>query len=147
MPSVRTLADTAAFVLLAGGRPLASGEISFLMKWSGYRFEDVSLEAAIGRDDRFAAGWEPADGRSLSGWKTRLRNPDAVRMDFDHLAVPRFENFEDALIAVLEGRATEAAAHNWPVDELIERWRARADAGLAERANRLRALEEVEELK
>ena len=138
IPGVRTLADTAGFILLAAQEPLGASEIAFLMKWSGYRFQDTSLEAALNRDSRFASGWEPRDSLSGEGWKVRLQDPDAERKRMVALRVPLPGMIDAILDGFVRGHGSPRTAF-WPVDTLIDRWHGRVVEGIAERSRRLQA--------
>lgn len=134
VPGVRTLAEVSAFVLVAADQPLSAEEIGFLLSWSGYRFQQTSIEAALGRESRFANGWRPETALSKAGWKASLADPAAERARLDELALPIAEETE-ALVARLFNQTVEAPA--WPVDDLVERWRGRVRDGLIERMERL----------
>lgn len=140
IPWVRTLADVATFILVAANQPLSQAELRFLMKWRGYRFQDISLDGALGREGRFAFGWEAGGPGSPAGWKATLKDRMAQRERFDILAQPIEPDVEDWLQALFkEGPASQAAfqATPWPVDELITRWGGIVQKGLRERMRRL----------
>lgn len=113
IPGVRTLAEVASFLLVAADQPLSPEELGFLLSWSGYRFQQTSLDGALGRDGRFVVGWKPETSLSKGGWKATLADPTAERGQF------------------------EAMMELWPVDELVDRWRGRVREGLIERMQRL----------
>jgi hypothetical protein len=108
IPGVRTLADVAAFILLAAGQPLATEELGFLMKWRGYRYQDTSLDGALSRERRFAFGWEAAGPRSPAGWKVKLKDRDAERARFDFLGQAIAQKVQAMLEAIPGGKITKA---------------------------------------
>lgn len=141
IPGVRTLADVATFILLAARQPLAPDELRFLLKWQGYRFQDVSLDGALNREGRFAYSWSPAGARSSMGWKVTLKEPDVESARFDVLREPiehlvRVWRDVQALDTdhADPGRLEQQA---WPVDALFARWSTKVRDGLEERARRL----------
>jgi len=135
IPGVRTLAESAAFVLLAAGEPLSADEIGFLLTWSGYRFQQTSVEAALGREARFVMGWRPETRLSIAGWKATLADPDGERRRLDQMRLPLREDMDTLLARLFDGRNQSVAL--WPVDELMDRWRGRTRDGLIERLERL----------
>ena len=141
IPGVRTLAEVASFILLAADQPLSGAEIGFLMKWSGYRFQDSSLDSALNREWRFTVGWEPAGSGLSAGWKVKLRDPVETRARFNDLAQTIEPDFGPYVAAIAEAfkasRPREPQPEHWPVDELLGRWSALVSEGLAERAKRL----------
>lgn len=121
IPGIRGLSGAAQMVLSAHGDSLRFSELAFVLKWAGYRFQDVSLEGALYRDAEL--GFEFVSPASPH-WEM------AVRMgDGDAGRRPLAE-------AILHSDGT--AFRRWPVDELVTRWRDKVASGLAEMERRLR---------
>jgi hypothetical protein len=121
VPGVRTLSGVARVLLAAYDEQLILSDLTFVMKWAGYRFQDSSLEAALHRDVdlgfRFEWSGEP-------GWAPFIHVVGARDI--------RREVIRDlAVHDYLLGR--------WPAEELLDRWRQKVDTGLGERSRRLSA--------
>lgn len=123
LPSVRTLSGLARFVLASYGGPITLSDLSFVLKWSGYRFQDVSLQGALLRD---AANVGIRFSYSPSSFERTVRilaARDERRAIIRELAIP------------------DPANGTWPATLLTERWRERVASGLEERQRRLDAAE------
>ncbi len=121
LPAIRTLSGLARFTLASYGDPVAFSDLSFVLKWSGYRFQDVSLEGALLRDASelgFRFSWPaPSYERTVRIVAAR----DARRSIARELSIP------------------DPANGPWPAKLLIERWQAKVASGLEERQRRLAA--------
>lgn len=117
------------------GEPLSADEIGFLLTWSGYRFQQTSLEAALGREARFLMGWRPETRLSIAGWKATVADPDGERRRLDQMRLPLREDMDTLHARLFDGRNEPVAL--WPVDELVDRWRGRTRDGLIERLERI----------
>jgi hypothetical protein len=135
IPGVRSLADIGAFVLVAAEQPLSANEIGFLLSWSGYRFQQTSLEAALGRERRFIMSWKSQTMLSTAGWKATLADHAGERRRLDDISLPLPQNVDAVGPRHVSG--DRGAQRSWPVDELIKRWRANVRDGLIERLQRL----------
>jgi len=119
LPAVRTLSGLSRFVLAAFDAPMGLSDLSFVLKWSGYRFQDVSLEGALLRDAE-EAGFRFAWPAPLCEREIRIVGARDVRRSIAReLSVPDPDN------------------GIWPAEELIERWRAKVAEGIDERTRRL----------
>lgn len=119
LPAIRTLSGLSRFVLASFDGPMAYSDLSFVLKWSGYRFQDVSLEAALVRDAHefgFRFSWPaPSYERAIRVVAAR----DVRRSIARELSIP------------------DQANGPWPAKLLIERWQTKAAFGLEERQRRL----------
>lgn len=119
LPEVRTLSGLARFVLATLGAPMSLSDLSFVLKWSGYRFQDVSLEGALVRDAtelglRFS--WPaPSYERTVRIIGAR----DVRRAISRELSIPDPDNGP------------------WPAKLLLERWQSKVVTGLEERQRRI----------
>jgi hypothetical protein len=120
VPGVRTLSGVARVLLAAYDEKLLLSDLTFVMKWAGYRFQDSSLEAAMHRDFDlgFRFDWNELEGAPCIG----VVGARDIRRD-----VTRDLSVGGYLPA------------GWPAKELLDRWRTRIHAGLAERDRRLGA--------
>ncbi|HSV92033.1 MAG TPA: hypothetical protein VLH81_03110 [Desulfobacterales bacterium] len=119
LPAIRTLSGLARFILVSFDGPIALSDLSFVLKWSGYRFQDVSLEGALIRDASelgFRFSWPaPSYERTVRIVAAR----DARRSIARELSIPGPTNGP------------------WPARLLIDRWQAKVASGLEERQRRL----------
>ena len=121
IPRVRTLSGVSRVILAVHAEPLRLSELSFVLKWAGYRFQDVSLEAALLRDSAtlgFTFAWVDGD-----------EGPEYAVQMFAAREWRRSLEFE---LRPLDRVST------WPTDDLLDRWQRRVGEGIAERARRLR---------
>ena len=113
LPGPRNIGDVAVLLILSYRQPLLFDELTFVMKWSGYRFQDPSL-----------ANW--------ARWGTLSQN---------YGRSPRGEY--GYLVSVAESKAPPSPdagadeAPSWPYGDLVARSRDRVGEGIAERQRRL----------
>jgi hypothetical protein len=120
IPGERTLSGTSRFILAAADETLTLAELSYILKSSGYRFQDGSLEGALDRD------------RQRHGFVfERGGFPDWAR-------TVRLEDVEDARAELVEALEVDDPFNGpWPAKLLIDRWAGVVDSALAERRRRL----------
>lgn len=120
IPAVRTLSGVSRVLLAAYEAPILLSDLTFVLKWAGYRFVETSLEAALVRDSSslgFRLDWTgyPSYERFVRIVATR----DVRRSIIRELSIP------DPTFGV------------WPARLLVGRWGERVAAGVAEKARRL----------